>query len=267
METVLEKDMKLSRSLISKMKRIEGAILLNGKMAKTIDVVNEKDVLTATIPENGNSVKESKIPLEILFEDSDIIAINKPPAMPVHPSKNHITDTLANGIKYYLGENGGIHIITRLDRDTSGVVLVAKNRLAAKILTEAMKCGNIKKEYIAAVNGCPKEKRGIIDKAIELDTGIKRKVSEVGKCAVTEYEVIRDDEISLLRLFPKTGRTHQLRVHLSSIGHPIFGDSMYGAPQKGERCRLHCRRLEFLHPESGEKTEIIAHIPEDMMKI
>lgn len=263
-ENVLEKHLLLSRSLIAKMKRTDGAILFNGQSEKVILTVNEGDVLTVNIPEKETRVESKKIPLEILFEDEEILAINKPWGIPVHPSKNHVTDTLANGIKYYLGENSALHIITRLDRETSGVVLVAKNARSAKILTEQMKNGNIQKEYIAAVNGSIEHPEGVIDVPIDRDTGIKRKASENGKSAVTEYEVIKSGDISTVRLFPKTGRTHQIRVHLSYIGNPIFGDSMYGAPQKGERCRLHCRSLEFTHPEKGEKIFITAKLPDDM---
>ena len=127
-----------------------------------------------------------------------------------------------------------------------------------------MKSGSIQKEYIAVVNGCPSPLKGAIDAPIDRDTGIKRKVSQSGKPALTEYEVIKNGENSVVRLYPKTGRTHQIRVHLSHIGCPIYGDSMYGAPQVGERTRLHCRRLVFRHPATTEKIEIIAPIPEDM---
>ncbi len=263
-ESILEKELSVSRSLIAKLKRTDGAITLNGQSEKLITRVKEGDILSVNVKEKENSIESAKIPLDILFEDEDIIAVNKPWGMPVHPSKNHVSDTLANGLKNYLGEDAGIHIITRLDRDTTGVVLVAKNPHSAKILTEQMKNGNIQKEYIAVVNGCPSPENGIIDAPIDRDTGIKRKVSQNGKPALTEYEVIKNGEFSVVRLQPKTGRTHQIRVHLSHNGHPIFGDSMYGAPQVGERTRLHCQALEFTHPQSGEKMVISAPLPEDM---
>lgn len=263
-EAILEREILLSRSLIARLKRIDGAVLLNGKSERVITTVKDGDVLTVNVPEKESRIDSKKIPLDIIFEDEDILAVNKPWGIPVHPSKNHASDTLANGIKYYLGENSAIHIITRLDRETSGVVLIAKNTHSAKILTEQMKNGNIQKEYVAIVNGKTEPEKGIIDAPIDRDTGIKRKVTENGKSAVTEYEVIKSGELSAVRLFPKTGRTHQIRVHLSYIGHPIFGDSMYGAPQVGERTRLHCRRLVFQHPATTEKIEIIAPIPENM---
>lgn len=264
-EYVLEKHLGISRTMISKLKRTESAILLNGKSEKVVTHVNETDKLTVNFPETGSSgIEKTEIPLDILFEDEDIIAVNKPYNMPVHPSKNHPSDTLANGLKFYLGENAGIHIITRLDRDTSGIVLVAKNPHSAKILTESIKKGNINKEYIAIVNGCPKCKTGIIDAPIDRDAGIKRKVSQSGKPALTEYEVIKNGEFSVVRLLPKTGRTHQIRVHLSYVGHPIYGDSMYGAPQKGERTRLHCHKISFVHPFTGNELVITAPLPEDM---
>lgn len=264
-ESILEKELQFSRSLIVKLKRTDGAVTLNGQSEKVIAKVTAGDVLTVNIPEREyGSVLKTEIPLDILFEDEDIMAVNKPPAMPVHPSKNHLSDTLANGLKFYLGENAGIHIITRLDRDTSGIVLVAKNPHSAKILTESIKKGNIQKEYIAIVNGCPKRKTGIIDAPIDRDAGIKRKVSQNGKPALTEYKVIKNGEFSVVRLLPKTGRTHQIRVHLSYVGHPIYGDSMYGAPQKGERTRLHCHKISFVHPFTGNELVITAPLPEDM---
>ncbi len=263
-ESILEKELQFSRSLIAKLKRTEGAVTLNGQSERVIARVKEGDTLSVTVKDKENGIESVEIPLEILFEDDDIIAVNKPYNMPVHPSKNHVSDTLANGLKNYLGEGAGIHIITRLDRDTSGVVLASKNPHTAKILTEEMKNGNIQKEYIAVVNGCPEKETGVIDAPIDRDTGIKRKVSQNGKPALTEYEVIKKRELSALRLYPKTGRTHQIRVHLSYIGCPIYGDSMYGAPQKGERARLHCRKLEFTHPETKKKMVIIAPFPEDM---
>lgn len=263
-ESIMEKEFQFSRSLIAKLKRTEGAVILNRQSEKMITRVKEGDILSVTVKEKVNIIEPSKIPLDILFEDEDIIVVNKPYNMPVHPSKNHVSDTLANGLKNYLGEDAGIHIITRLDRDTSGIVLASKNPHTAKILTDEMKNGNIQKEYIAVVNGCPAPLMGVIDAPIDRDTGIKRKVSQNGKPALTEYEVMKKGEFSALKLIPKTGRTHQIRVHLSYLGCPIYGDSMYGAPQKGERTRLHCRKLEFTHPETKKKTVIVAPIPEDM---
>lgn len=264
-ESILEKELQFSRSLIVKLKRTDGAVTLNGQSEKVIAKVTTGDVLTVNIPEREyGGVLKAEIPLDILFEDEDIIAVNKPPAMPVHPSRNHSSDTLANGLKFYLGENAGIHIITRLDRDTSGVVLVAKNTHMAKLLTDIMKKGNIEKEYIAIVNGCLMPSEGIIDAPIDRDTGIKRKVSQNGKPALTEYKVIKNGEISAIRLFPKTGRTHQIRVHLAYIGHPIYGDIMYGAHQRGERTRLHCHKISLIHPFTGNELVITAPIPEDM---
>ena len=263
-ESILEKDLSISRSLIAKLKRTDDAVTLNGQSEKVITRVKEGDVLAVNIPEKGTDVESAEIPLEIIFEDEDILAVNKPCGMPVHPSKNHITDTLANGLKNYFGEYSGIHIITRLDRDTSGVVLVAKNPHTAKILTEQMKDGSVQKEYIAVVNGCPTPRKGVIDAPIDRDTGIKRKVSQSGKPALTEYEVIKNGENSVVRLYPKTGRTHQIRVHLSHMGYPIFGDSMYGAPQVGGRCRLHCKKLVFVHPTTKKTLELIASLPDDM---
>lgn len=270
-EYVLEKELKISSSLIKRLKREEDGIILNDIRAKTVTKVCEGDILTVNIKgrETGNVIP-SDIQLDIIWEDADILVLNKPGNISVHPSGNHKTDTLANGVIYHTGSREPIHIITRLDRETSGVVLVAKNPQAAAILTDDMKNGKIKKEYIAIVNGVPNSPTGEIDAPIKKkdEKGISRCVSEDGKKALTLYEVKeKTDEFSIVKLIPFTGRTHQLRVHMSHIAHPIYGDGMYGAPQIGERVRLHCYRLDFTHPIKGEKVTFTADIPEDFKGI
>ena len=266
-EYILEKHLKISSSLIKRLKREENGVLLNGVRTHVIAKVSEGDILNVNIKgkDTGNIIPVN-IPLDILWEDEDILAVNKPRTMPVHPSGNHKTDTLANAVMYYIGDNEAIHIITRLDRETSGVVLIAKNPRAAAILTEDIKRGKIKKEYIAIVNGKPEPSAGTISEPIKRKEcrGIARCVCKDGKEAVTLYEIMKTtDKFSLVKLFPITGRTHQLRVHMSYIGHPIYGDDMYGAAQQGERTRLHCHRITFLHPVTAEELSLTAILPED----
>ena len=268
-ETILEKQLRFSRSLISKLKRCKDFVTVDGKSAKLVDKLICGQELRVVIPTKKiSSVEAVSLPIDILYEDEDIIAVNKPLSMPSHPSRLHKNDTLANALKFYLGHAG--HIITRLDKDTTGVVLVAKNPLAAKILTDAVASGNIEKEYIAVINGTLSPKSGKICERIKRkeEGKIIREVSPDGKEAISLYETLETkDNLSLIKLIPITGRTHQLRVHMSYMGHPIYGDSMYGAPQKGEKLKLHCRGICFAHPVTGKDITIEAPVPETWEKM
>ncbi|MBQ8808648.1 MAG: RluA family pseudouridine synthase, partial [Clostridia bacterium] len=238
-ENILKRELGFSSTLISRLKRTVGGIMLNGKMAKTVTFLKEGDIIELTIPAGkSETVKAIKLPLDILYEDEDVIAVNKPCSMPTHPSGRHKEDTLINALGYYFKDTDySIHVITRLDKDTSGVVLIAKNPLAARILTDSIKNREIKKEYLAVLNAAPTKKKGTLLLPIKKaeDKPLRRIVSPDGKEAVTSYEVLdAKGGFSLVKLVPVTGRTHQLRVHMSHIGHPIYGDSMYGAPQRDE---------------------------------
>lgn len=264
---VLKEELKISDALMKRLKSEKNGIMLNGAHAAVIDKVSEGDILAVNIKgKNAENIIPVNIPLDVLWEDEDILVVNKPGTMPVHPSRIHINDTLANAVLYYTGSKEAIHIITRLDRETSGVVLIAKNPWAASLLGEDIKNGKIKKEYTAIVNGIPEHIKGKICAPIKKkeEREILRCISEDGKEAITLYELMKKTNgLSLIKLFPITGRTHQLRVHMSYIGHPIYGDSMYGAVQSGERTRLHCSRVTFLHPVTGEEISVDAPIPED----
>lgn len=260
-EYVLEKHLQFSRSLISKLKRIPNGIELEGEQAKVIQTVKAGQRLVIDLPQKaGESTQETYFPLDILYEDEDIIAVNKPSGMPSHPSRLHKNNTLANALKYYMGYLP--HIITRLDKDTTGIVLAAKNLYAAALLTDMMKRKEIQKEYVAVVNGTLEQTGGEISAPIEKEgKGVKRIVSDRGKEAITKYEVLNTDgKYSLLRLIPITGRTHQLRVHMKYMGCPIYGDKLYGTSE-GEFMCLHCREIGFLHPITGENIVIEAPIP------
>lgn len=266
-EYILEKHLKISSSLIKRLKREENGIMLNGVHTAVISKVGEGDILTVKIRgRETENIIPANIPIDILWEDEDILVLNKPGNISVHPSGTHKADTIANGVVYHTGNREVIHIITRLDRETSGVVLIAKNPRAAAILTEDIKNGKIQKEYIAIVNGIPNPLEGEIYAPIKKKEGkgIARCVSKDGKESLTLYEVMeKTDGLSLVKLFPITGRTHQLRVHMSHIECPIYGDSIYGAPQRGERVRLHCCKITFTHPTTEEGFIFTANIPED----
>ena len=266
---ILRNHMGMSASLVKQLKYSEDGILLNGKTVFTNHNVSKGDELVLTFRDTASeNIEPKNIPLDILYEDEDIIALNKPRSMPTHPSQNHHDDTLANGVMYYFsGVDFTFRVITRLDRDTSGVVLVAKNALAAQRLGDDIKLKKIKKKYIAALSGVPISFSGRIDAPVKRVDGsaILRCVSPEGKAAVTDYEVVCEKNgISMVKLVPYTGRTHQLRVHMSSMGTPIYGDDMYGAPQKNEKTRLHCAELEFTQPISGKTITIEAAVPEDI---
>lgn len=268
-KAVLKGHFGLSENMITQLKKGNG-IVVNGKKEFVNKVLNEGDLLKITLFEDGSkNILPDDIPLDILYEDEDILAVNKPYDMPTHPSIHHFRGTLANAvINYYSGLPFTFRAVTRLDRDTSGVVIIAKNAISCDKLSQQIQKGEFKKQYVAVCVGVPELKKGIIDAPIlrEKEGIIKRCIDEKGKMAVSEYEVIKDfGKLSLIRLFPKTGRTHQLRLHLSHIGTPIFADFLYGEDVENERIRLHCEMVSFIHPFSGERMEIQAKLPEDMV--
>ena len=264
---ILKEKLNLSAQLVTNLKKYGDGILLNGKKAYVTAKATPGDELKIKIYDEKSDIVPKNIPLSILYEDDDIIVLNKERNMPTHPSQNHYEDTIANALMYYFkDEIFTFRAITRLDKDTSGIVLVAKNPYSSHILNEDMKNQKIKKEYFAIINGCLNPKKGTINAPIKRceNTVMLREVSPLGKEAITDYETVCESEnFSLVHLFPVTGRTHQLRVHLSYMGCPIYGDDLYGAPQKNG-LRLHCGAIEFMHPTTKEKMKIEAKLPSDM---
>ena len=257
-----------SGSLITDLKKGD-YILLNEKKEFVNKVVSCGDILKIVLPEtNSDNIVPNAIPLHILYEDDDILLVNKPANMPTHPSIGHFEGTLANAVMHYYSDIPfTFRAVTRLDRDTSGVVLIAKHIVAADRLAKALISGELTKEYMAVCVGVPSIMSGTIDAPIkrEKEGIIKRCIDPFGKPSVTDYEVVEEkDGLSLVKLYPKTGRTHQLRLHLSHIGTPILGDFLYGKEISGERTRLHCHTLCFPHPFSGKVMKVSAPIPEDM---
>lgn len=256
----------LSARIISNIKQNNG-IRLNGESVTARHMIKEGDVLELIIPpERSENIEPVYIKLDILYEDDEILAVNKPSGMPTHPSYGNRLNTLANAVMYYLGEGAAFHAITRLDKNTSGCVIIAKNKISANLLTRQMKENRIKKTYYAICIGELEKKEGIINAPIarSRESVIKREISPTGKEAVTRYEVICEKGgFSLLRLFPETGRTHQIRLHLSYIGHPVYSDFLYGTEINGERTRLHCGEVEFFKPDTGERIKISAPLADD----
>ncbi|MBQ2736043.1 MAG: RluA family pseudouridine synthase, partial [Clostridia bacterium] len=217
-----------------------------------------------------------KMTLDIVYEDENIIAVNKSGDMPVHPSHNHHDDTLANGMAYYFMQLGipfNFRAVNRLDRETSGLVIVAKNRMSANRFAKLLESRNIVKGYIAILSAVPERKKDRIVTHIkrEQESIIKRCncPEDQGDIAITDYEVIDEGNgLCLVRAYPITGRTHQLRVHFSGIGCPILGDSLYGeASEEISRQALHGHSLEFDNPFKGERVRITDQLHDDMKRI
>lgn len=255
------RDFGVSSALLTKLKQTENGITVNGKFARAIDILHEGDMLSIAVESKGHMPAPLDIPLDILYEDEDLIAVNKPPFMPVHESRNHIGDTLSNAIAAHIKEDTAFRAVYRLDRDTSGIVLIAKNPLAASKLA-----GKVKKDYYAIVKGEITE-GGTIDAPIaRLDSSIiKRCVAEGGERAVTRYEPIKTKNgLTLLKINLETGRTHQIRVHFSHIGFPLLGDTLYGGDdERLNRQALHCKDVYFIHPITGDNMHITCPFPDD----
>ncbi len=250
-----------SKRLITKLKQIENGITNNGIHVRTIDTVKTGDVIAILLYDEKVLEENSELNVPIIYEDNDVIVFDKPAFMPVHPSHKHLNDTLGNYFAFCC--NGLTYRpINRLDRDTSGLCAVAKNSFSAVKLQKS-----IKKVYYAVA--CGKiTGSGTIDKPIaRMDNSIiTRCVSEDGQKAVTHYEVLKsNDKYTLLKIRLETGRTHQIRVHFSYIGHPLAGDNMYGGDMTDiNRQALHCGELFFNHPINGEIIHLISKLPQDI---
>lgn len=255
------RDFGVSSSLLTKLKQTENGITVNGNFARAIDILHTDDVLKITITDKGHMPTPADIPINIIYEDDDIIVVNKPPFMPVHESRNHRGDTLSNAVANHIKEDTAFRAVFRLDRDTSGLVLIAKNELSASKLA-----GKIKKDYYAIVNGILKD-NGTIDAPIKRlgESIIKRCVADDGERAVTHYEVVKTNEkYSLLKINLETGRTHQIRVHFSNFGYPLVGDSLYGGESEiVNRQLLHCKDIYFTHPITNEEMHLSSAFPDD----
>ena len=266
---ILRDRLKISSRLLNKLKMNE-KILVNDIPVFSNYIVHYNDKITVKIDfEETDYIKAEEMNLEIIYEDEYFLAINKEAGIVVHPSSNHLSGTLANGVKFYLNNNKKIRAINRLDRDTSGIVLFAKNEYIQELMITDTQ---ITKEYLAIVEGILDNKKGTIDKPIARKNGsiMERCVSEEGQKAITHYEVIKESKtnLSVVKLNLETGRTHQIRVHLAYSNAPILGDSLYGKTSELiNRQALHAYKMEFIHPITGENICILASIPDDMKKI
>ncbi|MCR5653921.1 MAG: RluA family pseudouridine synthase [Ruminococcus sp.] len=266
--TFLRHHCSVSARIITLLKREKYGIIRDNKILKTIDTVNFGDEIILNLPDDNNEITPVKGELNILFEDDYLIAVDKPFGMPVHPTKVHQEDTLANILKYIQnkkGESYTFRAVNRLDKDTSGIVIIAKDKFTATALMYG-----IHKKYLAVWEGII-DKSGTINEPIGLLEGhtVQRAVKTDGKPAVTHYTPIKHDkEHTLLELTLETGRTHQIRCHMSSVGHPLAGDDMYGGSLEYiKRQALHCASVSFTHPITNKKIDIKCDLPTDIIQI
>jgi len=272
---VLKEQFFLSDRLITKLKKAN-KIYLNSLPTYTKKSVTVGDTVSVLIDfdEDNSNIVASNIPLNIIYEDDYLLVLNKPANIAIHPSILHFYNSLSNGVKFYfdkLGLKKKIRIVNRLDRNTSGIVIFAKNEYIQECLIKQMKTNEFKKEYLAIAKGILESKSGTLNFPIARKEGsiIERTVTSDGDSAITHYDVVKEfNNLSLVHIVLGTGRTHQIRVHFSHIGHPILGDTLYGSPSELiNRQALHSYKLTFIHPVTKKVVSLEAPLPNDIKNI
>lgn len=262
---------------LAEIKRMPQSVLVNGEHYYMKQELNTGDHLSIHICETKCSEKipPVQIPLDIVYEDEDIIVINKPAGMPIHPSLNNYTNSMANALAWYYQEQGKPFIFrccNRLDRDTSGLTVVAKHLVSGNILSDMVRRRDIHREYLAIVRGHVSPEAGTINAPLARKPGtiIERTVDwEQGETAITHYRLVEErNGHSLVSLRLETGRTHQIRIHMKYLGYPLIGDYLYNPDMEYiGRQALHSHRLSFTHPITGKPMEFTAPLPKDMEKV
>ena len=270
---ILTNELNISTRLLTKLIKNEKISIHNHK-CDTRNIANLGDIIEINldIPEDNSNIIATQMKLDIIYEDEWMIVVNKPARMPIHPSRLHYTDSLSNGIKFYFDSIGlakKIRPVNRLDLGTSGLVIFAKCEYIQEAFVQQMSDKTFQKEYLCFVDGILKQKIGSINLPIARKNGsiIERCIDKNnGHPSITHYEVIREfQNYSLVQCKLETGRTHQIRVHMQAIGHPIIGDTLYGnkAPFI-DRQALHSYQIQCIHPVTKEKLNFIAELPKDM---
>lgn len=269
--SILQNELKISSRLLYKLIKLN-KIKLNHKPCDTRKTGNLEDTITVNFDyeEDNSNIVPTKMDLNIIFEDDWILVVNKPAGIAIHPSVLHYSDSLCNGIRFYFDKIGlkkKIRPVNRLDLNTSGLVVFAKCEYIQECLINQMKKNQFKKEYLAVCDGIFDEKSGTINLPIarKENSIIERCISENGQTAITHYEILKEfDNYSLVKCSLETGRTHQIRVHMSAIGHPLLGDSLYGSiSDLINRQALHCYNLQFIHPVYNNDLNFFGDLPND----
>jgi 23S rRNA pseudouridine1911/1915/1917 synthase len=270
---IMSENLNFSRRLSKKLE-LSDRLYINGRVAKLNKSVSTGDMLSIEFDEDEDEYDAVDIPIDIVYEDNDLLVVNKPPYIVVHPTKSHQNNTIANGVAFYFKQKSikrKVRLVNRLDMNTSGIVIIAKHPYAHNELANQMKSNSVDKYYYAIVDGIIKDDKGTINEPIARlnPEDIIRVVHPSGKECITHYIVEkRFNYMTLVKLKLETGRTHQIRVHMKFIGHPIIGDTLYGKESEQiTRQALHCYEMKFKQPITREELLITCPLPEDMRKI
>ena len=271
-KSLLKGELGFSNTLLGRLKRTETGLMVNGERVFTTAVLREGDRLRVDLSSAERPTDLQPVPLEldILFEDGHLLVVNKSTPLASIPS-SLVPDepTLAAGLLHHLGEGASVHLVNRLDRGTTGLLAAAKTSYVHELLRRQLHTGDFQRVYLAVCTGEPEPAAGRVALPIGRDpaSAIRRRIDQAGKAAVTDYRVLRESGgFSLVELTPRTGRTHQLRLHMAAIGCPLAGDWLYGTEDRTliSRPALHAARMALTHPVTGEKLALEAPLPEDM---